>query len=130
MITLTLPFGPSVNHYKTIGRLTKTPSGKIYQKRINSPVTKRFFQEVWHRIRDLKASTGFPGFAGATISVEVYVYPPDKRKRDLDGILKVLLDAMQWGGLYDDDYQIARLFVERCDIIREGQIVVRVKPLE
>jgi crossover junction endodeoxyribonuclease RusA len=125
MIELTLPYPPNVNHYKRVGRLTRTKSGKLYQPRVNSDVTKHYFWQVWMKIQ----KEGLKSFGSATISVELDVYPPDRRKRDLDGVLKVFLDSMQKGGLYDDDYQIARLLVTRCSTIPEGQIIVRIKPL-
>lgn len=124
-IEITLPYPPSVNHYKTVGAVVRTKNGKIYQKRVNSVATKDFYWQVWARIR----AQGLKSFDTATISVEIDVHSPDKRKRDLDGILKVLLDSMQRGGLYDDDYQIARLLVSRKGIISGGQVVVRISEL-
>jgi len=129
MIELTLPYPPSVNHYKTIGRIQRTTTGKLYQTRINSNETKRYYFEVWFLVQHLKAKEGLISFDSATISVEVDVYPPDGRKRDLDGCLKVLLDSMQRAGLYNDDYQIARLLVQRKCIIKGGQIIVRISKL-
>jgi crossover junction endodeoxyribonuclease RusA len=126
MIELTLPYPPSVNHYKTIGRIQRTSKGKLYQTRINSNETKRYYFEVWFLIQHLKAKEGLKSFDDATIAVEVDVYPPDYRKRDVDGILKVLLDSMQRAGLYDDDYQITKLVVERKCIVKGGQIIVRI----
>jgi crossover junction endodeoxyribonuclease RusA len=121
-VTITLPYPPSVNHYKSIGRTIRTKKGKSLQMRINSPATKRYFYEVWMKVRQL----GLKSFQGATISVEIDSYPPDRRKRDLDGICKVLLDAMQHAGLYDDDYQISCLTVKRMSIIPQGQVIVRI----
>ena len=63
------------------------------------------------------------------ISVEVDAYPPDGRKRDITNILKVLCDSLQRGGLFDDDYQIAKLLIQRKEIIEDGQVVVRVRTL-
>jgi crossover junction endodeoxyribonuclease RusA len=125
MIEITLPWPPNVNHYKKAGRLVRTKSGKMYQARVNSDDTNHFYWQVWTRIQ----KEGLKSFHSATISVEVDAYPPDKRKRDIDGILKVLLDSMQKGGLYDDDYQIARLLVERKDIIPNGKVIVRISEL-
>ena len=125
MIILTLPYCPSVNHYKTIGRLVKTKSGKMYQQRRNSKETVGYYYEVysiWHR-------RGVSGLGGATISMEVDVYPPDKKKRDLSNILKVLEDSLQHAGVYDDDRQIARLLVTRCDTMAGGQIIVRIQEI-
>ena len=123
MIEITLPWPPNVNHYKKAGRMTRTKTGKYYQARVNTDETKHFYWQVWMAIH----KEGLKSFAGAAISVEIDAHPPDKRKRDLDGILKVLLDSMQKGGLYDDDYQIARLLVTRCPIIPEGQVIVRIE---
>lgn len=130
MIELELPYPPSVNHYKKLGGLGLTKSGKMYQKRINTDETNKFYYDVWIKIRTLKATEGLKSFDKAIISVDVYVYPPDARKRDIDGILKVLLDSMQKGGLYDDDNQIARLLVTRMSIIPKGKVVVRIQELE
>lgn len=126
MIEIKLPYPPSVNHYKKTGRLITTKRGKIYQQKFNSPETIAYFYQVWMKAR----KEGLKSFQGETISVEVEVYPPDRRKRDLDGILKVLLDAMQKANLYDDDAQIARLLVTRHNIISQGQIIVRIRHYE
>jgi len=126
---LELPYPPSVNHYKKIGRLVKTKSGKLCQWRVNTPKTKQFYFEVWTKLRVAFATQGLKSFQDSTISMEVDVFPPDHRKRDLDGILKVLLDSMQRGGLYVDDFQIVRLTVERKYIVPQGKVIVRIKNL-
>lgn len=126
MIEIELPYPPTVNHYKRIGRMIKTKRGKIYQQRLDSDKTKSFYYNVWIKVRSLIGSGAIKSFADATISVEIDVYPPDKRKRDIDGILKVCLDSMQKAGLYDDDYQIARLLVTRMPNFPQGKIIVRI----
>lgn len=124
MIELILPYPPSVNHYKRVGRTITTKTGKKFQSRVDSPLTKRFYYEVFMIARQKTQL----GFQGATISLEIDVFPPDKRKRDLDNILKVLIDALQKANLFDDDSQIARLLVTRRGIIDQGQIIVRMQP--
>ncbi len=128
-IELTLPYPPNINHYKRRGRTIITKTGKTYQQSINTDVTNRFFYEVWVIIRAWMVKNRMETAIGEAIYVEAHVFPPDKRKRDLDGILKVLLDSLQRGGLIVDDNQIARLFVERKNIIPKGQIILRIKPL-
>lgn len=123
---ITLPYPPSMNSYKKPGRITRTKTGKYYQARVNTEATKRFYWEVACRIRGEKAVQGLKSFGSATISVSVDLFPPDARKRDLDNILKVLLDSLQKGELFDDDYQIASLLVTRCAIVPEGKVIVRV----
>lgn len=122
-INLILPYPPTVNHYKRIGRTIITKRGKILQTRVNTDATKRFYYEVWLKVR----VACLKSLGEALVSLEIDVYPPDKRKRDLDGILKVLLDSLQKANLFDDDAQISRLLVTRCSIIPQGKIVVRLK---
>lgn len=128
-VTLILPYPPSVNHYKRAGRLTTTKSGKIYQPKVDTDATKRFYYEVWMRIRQMMAKEGLKSFDDATISVEIDLHSPDNRKRDIDNPVKPTLDSLQKAGMFNDDYQIARLLVTRCSIIPQGQIIVRIKSL-
>lgn len=125
-LILTLPYPPSVNHYKKVGGLVRTKTGKIYQKRVNSKETIGYYYQVYMRVKAAIGLIDAKSFGRATISVEVDVYPPDARKRDLDGILKVLLDSMQHAGVYDDDNQISRLTVQRMGKMDYGQVIVRI----
>lgn len=47
------------------------------------------------------------------LKVTIIAYPPDRRKRDLDNLLKALLDSLQHSGVYPDDSQIDELTIER-----------------
>jgi crossover junction endodeoxyribonuclease RusA len=60
-----------------------------------------------------------------SVSVVVVLHPPDKRKRDLDNILKATLDALE-GYAYVDDCQISRLEVRRAEVVKGGSVVVSV----
>jgi crossover junction endodeoxyribonuclease RusA len=66
----------------------------------------------------------------ATISVEIDLHAPDRRKRDIDNTIKPTLDALQKAGLILDDNQIACLLVTRKVIMAQGQIIVRIKPYD
>lgn len=59
------------------------------------------------------------------LEMEILAYPPDKRKRDLDNILKSLLDALMHAGIYPDDSQIDRLMVTRCEPL-DGCVVISI----
>lgn len=122
-VCLTLPYPPSVNHYKKLGRLARTKTGKIYQPRVDTQQTKNFY---WH-VGMIVGQEGVKSFGGAMIEMRVWVYPPDKRKRDLDGILKVLLDSLERAQVYDDDYQVQRLMVIRCPAVKNGQVLVKIR---
>jgi len=126
MIELTLPYPPSVNNYKRVGRLTKTKNGKLYQPRVNTNETNMFYFQVAMRVRD----EGLKIYRDETISLEVHmdVYPPDHRARDVDNIIKPCLDSLQRAGVIANDFQIARLVVQRCEIIPQGLIKLRIMP--
>jgi crossover junction endodeoxyribonuclease RusA len=58
------------------------------------------------------------------LRVEIEAWPPDKRKRDLDNILKSLLDALTYAGIWEDDSQIDDLRIYRATI--GGMVKVRI----
>ena len=47
------------------------------------------------------------------LDISIQAFPPDKRKRDLDNLLKALLDSLQHANVYSDDSQIESIFIER-----------------
>jgi crossover junction endodeoxyribonuclease RusA len=47
------------------------------------------------------------------LNIKIDLYPPDKRKRDIDNMLKPLLDSLQNAGIIFDDAQFDKLCVER-----------------
>jgi crossover junction endodeoxyribonuclease RusA len=99
VLILELPWPPSINHY---WRHTKnghyiSNEGQEYRQLV-------LFRCLKYRDLFTKADR---------FSIHIDAFPPDKRKRDLDNILKSLLDALQHGGLYPDDSQIDRLSIER-----------------
>ena len=49
------------------------------------------------------------------LTVKVEAYPPDRRRRDLDNLLKSTLDALMHAGLIPDDSQIDDLAIVRRD---------------
>lgn len=61
------------------------------------------------------------------LRVDVLVYPPDRRKRDLDNLGKALLDALTKARVWADDSQIDVLTFSRKTIHRGGVVVVRIE---
>jgi len=110
-----LPYPPSVNHYwRRVGDAT-----------IISREGRRFRKEVF----DLLAPRQGDRLEGR-LAVRILACPPDARRRDLDNIMKALLDALEDGGVYRDDGQIDCLFVERGPIAPRGKVMVQVKEIE
>jgi crossover junction endodeoxyribonuclease RusA len=60
------------------------------------------------------------------LSVAIDMYPPDRRRRDVDNIQKSLLDALMHGGAYHDDSQISKLTIERREVFPGGKVLVRI----
>lgn len=79
--------------------------------------------EFREQVADIVADTR-QGSLDGRLSVFVALYPPDKRKRDIDNVLKALLDALTHAGAYDDDSQIDRLEVVRHEVIKGGKCSV------
>lgn len=110
-ITLELPYPPSVNHYwRRVGARTLiSREGRRYRSRVASILALRRVQPI-------------PG----SLDVRVAVHPPDRRRRDLDNAMKALLDALEHGGAYGDDFQIDHLDIWRGEVVPEGKVIVQI----
>ena len=62
--------------------------------------------------------------------MEVYLYPPDKRKRDVDNVLKPLLDALEHAGVYENDSQIDKLCITRMEVKPQGLCDVTISVID
>ena len=111
MIELDLPFPPSVNHYyRRVGpRTLISREGRRFRERVCS----------------LLAASGVRPMAGP-LRVEIEVYPPDRRRRDIDNMQKALLDALEHGRAFRDDSQIVELKIERRAWVGGGRTLVRI----
>ncbi len=107
-----LPHPPSINHYwRRVGpRTLISREGRRFRDRVMA----------------ILAAMGVRPLAGR-LAVEVAIYPPDNRRRDVDNVFKALLDALQHGGAYLDDSQIVRLSIEKRQPIEGGKTIVRIE---
>lgn len=107
-----LPFPPSVNsYYRHVGaKVLISRKGRAYRKTVESILA---------------------GCAriSAHVSFDVGVHPPDRRRRDLDNLLKCLQDSIVHGGLLDDDAQIRRLSMEMLEPVPGGSVHVRISEI-
>ena len=79
------------------------------------------------KIRELPFIYACPKFKDDRLSISIYAHPPDKRRRDLDNLLKVLLDSLQATGLFNDDSQFDLIYIERKTQAKNGYIVVSIE---
>lgn len=114
-LDIVLPYPPSANHY---WRHTKqgwhyiSAKGKLYRDQV------------------FLACLGHLPF-NKPVSISVAVYFPDRRKRDLDNLAKVLLDSLVQAQIIEDDcWQfVPELHWKACGVMKGGQVVVSFKEL-
>lgn len=111
-VTVWLPWPPSVNHYwGTRGKIRFIgAAGKAFRQATLA---------AWYATRE-------QGFGNSRLTVAVVAYPPDRRKRDLDNVLKAALDALGHARAYEDDSQIDRLIVVRAEVRRDAGLLVAI----
>ena len=128
-----LPWPPSVNHYYGYGVLPKgkgkrpylTPGGKLTDGYI-----KPFLTDAGRQYRRaVVQAVGLVSPLVGPVSAEIVARPPDRLRRDLDNLLKCVLDSLQHAAVLRDDTQIRRLSIEWGRLAKGGAIVVRLTPI-
>lgn len=113
-VTLDLPWPPSLNRYwRNVGK------------------GKTLISEDGRKYRGAVALAVKPQqrhlFADGPICVHIEAHPPDKRRRDLDNMLKAVLDALAKTEVFGDDSQIDDLHIVRRAQVEFGLLVVRIE---
>lgn len=116
MIELRLPWPPSVNHYRVPvrGRLITSNEGRAYHA----------------RCAELLLFHGRPPCYTGRVAVEIQAHPPDRRRRDLDNLLKPVLDVLTNARVIVDDSDIDDLRIVRGSVTPGGMLRVRVVLLD
>lgn len=120
---LILPFPPSVNTYWRApnkgplkGRHLISAAGRKYQSAACAAIIEQ--------LRRLpKPST-------ALAAVEITLFPPDERRRDIDNYCKALLDSLTHAGVWEDDRQVKRLLVEWGPVQQGGMVEITISRFE
>lgn len=118
MITLYLPFPPSVNTYwrhiskgKLAGRVLISEKGRQYRAEVLYTIglARKLVQRLEGRL-----------------AVEIIAHAPDRRQRDLDNLPKAILDSLTHAGVWTDDSQVDLLTIRRGPVNPQGLAIVRI----
>ncbi|CZX82060.1 RusA family crossover junction endodeoxyribonuclease [Enterobacter hormaechei] len=120
---LVLPFPPSVNTYWRApnkgplkGRHLISEKGRAYQSAACAAIIKQ--------LRCLPKPSSSPA------AVEILLFPPDARRRDIDNYNKALFDALTHAGIWEDDSQVQRMLVEWGPKVAGGRVEISIKKHE
>lgn len=100
MIVMNVPYPPSNNHYyvRARNRTIISERGRAYTEAIK-------LSKKMHGISDTPLE--------CRLYVQILVHAPNKARRDLDNVLKALLDSFTKAGVWCDDSQIDKLTIRR-----------------
>lgn len=114
-ITLMLPFPPALNQLTACvrGRKITSKRGREYRAEVVNLIR---IQDPCKQVED-------------RLKVKVYLYPPCRRKRDIDNYCKALFDAITVAGVWLDDEQIDEMSVYRRNIIKGGKCIVEIEAI-
>lgn len=122
---LKLPFPPSVNHYWG-HRVAKSKTGKPIVMGYVTAKGKDFKKTVVDAVARYSAQGRYQ--EGDTLEVSVILFPPDRRRRDIDNYNKACFDALSDSGLWVDDSQVKKMNLEMSEH-RENCLVIRVEKI-
>ncbi len=116
---LVLPFPPSVNTYWRApnkgllkGRHLISAAGRKYQSAACAAIVEQL-RRLPKPSRELAA-------------VEITLFPPDERSRDIDNYNKALFDALTHAGVWEDDSQVKRMLVEWGPVTKKGRVEITI----
>ena len=115
-LSIEVPYPPSVNRYwrQYQGRAILSREARAYRAAITATMLEQ-------GVKPLSGQLALSGRA----------HPPDRRRRDLDNLLKALFDGLQHGGACEDDAQI-RLFKDFGfgDVVQGGLVRLKLEQME
>lgn len=122
-MTLVLPFPPSVNTY------WRAPNkGPLAGRHLVSADGRKFQSAACAAI--IEQLRRLPKPSTEQAAVEITLYPPDARRRDLDNYNKALFDALTHAGVWEDDSQVKRMLVEWGPIVPKGRVEITITPFK
>lgn len=110
-----LPFPPTVNtYYRNVnGRTLISRRGREFRK----------------LIQVLAMVERWPQFGKQRIRVTITANPPDRRRRDLDNLLKSTFDSLTHAGVWHDDCQIDDFRIIRGEAGKPGDLIMEIESI-
>jgi len=107
------------------------PSNNTYYRRVgNKTLISKKGREYKKAVLDHCVKFGVKPFGDSKLIVNITAYYPDRRRRDLDNLLKAPLDAMMKAGVFEDDSQVESLSIKKSHQEKPGMIYVDIKTME
>tara|TARA_R110000824_G_scaffold57467_1_gene156237 strand:+ start:1007 stop:1384 length:378 start_codon:yes stop_codon:yes gene_type:complete len=115
-ISIDLPWGTSANvaYIRTMRGIALSKPGRLFR------------EHVVTQIADDKQNLGLAD----NLSVSIELFEPDKRRRDIDNLIKPLLDALEAANVFVNDNQINKLSICRAGYESGGRMRVTVETIE
>ena len=118
-LTMTLPYPPSINKYWLLNR---NGSRRLSADAVDfrNSVISEFYKFSWRNQLTGKCT------------VVIDEYPKNRIRRDIDNVIKPILDALTHAGVWEDDEQVYKLLVRKHepDPAKKGYVTVKVKEID
>lgn len=125
-LRLQLPWPPSANHYTGYRVAGPFIKGKQFVQAYPTAAAKEFHRNVQAVVLRDRAARHW----SCPLVMRFWTYPPDRRKRDTSNLFKMLEDALEKAGVFEDDYQIAEHHAWRTtQVVKDGMVVVELEPV-
>ncbi|QCT21782.1 RusA family crossover junction endodeoxyribonuclease [Jejubacter calystegiae] len=111
-----LPYPPSVNNYwrRKGPQYFISKKGQEYRKIVQ--------QIIFDQDLDI--------YTNSRLRIKIIANAPDNRRRDIDNILKSLLDSLVHAGFAEDDEQFDDIRVIRGEKVPGGRVGIKITELE
>lgn len=119
---LLLPFPPSINSYWR-HVVIKTKRG-LAQRTLLSLRGRKYRAQC---LRDIHKQYPVHDIISHEVKVEMHLFPPDRRMRDIDNYAKSVLDALTHARIWKDDHLVGELYIKRCSVVKGGALTLRIE---
>lgn len=119
-LTYTLPWPPSVNHYWRRVLVSGKP------RTLLSKEGREFKQTAVGAVLQQRRGPSAP--LSGRLAIAVTLFPPDRRRYDLDNRLKAVLDSLTEARVWEDDCLVKIIHLEEGGIVKGGACRVCIAP--